>query len=119
MGKNCTVYRTIDIISKRWSLLILLSIYKSKNNTKRYNEIKKDLSSITSKILSSRLKDLERENIIKREIDDSEIPLKVYYSLNDSGKDLIKIIQDIKKWSLKWKIKNDVCDNTKCKDCNI
>jgi len=123
MKENCTIYNTIDIISKKWTLLIILSIHKGTNNTKRYSEIKKDMSGITSKILSLRLKELEKEGVINRKIDDIKIPIKVYYSLTDSGKDLLKIIQDIKIWGLKWKkqskLTTRICNRTICKDCNI
>lgn len=123
MKEDCTVYSTVDIVSKKWSLLIILSIHRSMNSSKRYNEIKKDLNNITPKILSLRLKELEMEGVIKRNIDNSHIPIKVYYSLTNSGKDLIKIIQDIKQWGLKWKKTSPrirkICDKTMCKHCNI
>jgi DNA-binding HxlR family transcriptional regulator len=118
MNESCTVYQTVDVVAKRWSLLIILSIYKN-NSKKRYSEIKKDLKEITPKILSSRLKELEEENIIKKEIDVSTIPLKTYYSLTDSGKDLMKIIEEIKKWGIKWQTKSKRCNSTFCKNCNL
>lgn len=115
MGE-CTVYKTADIIGKKWSLLIILSIYKQKKP--RFNEIKRELKEITSKMLSERLKDLESENIIKRTVE-SGIPLKTYYELTPSGKGLIKIIDDIKSWGLKWKFKNNECSSTLCRQCII
>ncbi|MGM5483386.1 MAG: winged helix-turn-helix transcriptional regulator [Nanobdellota archaeon] len=119
MNEKCTIYRTLDIIGKKWSLLIILSIYKNKNNKKQFNSIKKDLHSITSKILSKRLKELEYEEILKKEIDSSKIPINTYYSLTDSGKKLIKIIQDIKKWGIEYKFNNKECKGTFCKNCNF
>ncbi|MBW6462365.1 MAG: helix-turn-helix transcriptional regulator [DPANN group archaeon] len=117
MDRECTVEKTIDIISKRWSLFIVLSIYKDNNNSKRYNQIKNDLKDITPKMLSLRLKELETEGIIKKMIDSTNIPIKTFYSLTDCGKDLITILQDIKLWGLKWKFENKICKNTACKEC--
>ena len=75
------------------------------------------MKEITPKILSARLKDLEKHGMILKEVDTSTIPIKSEYSLTDSGKDFIRIIKDIKKWALKWKIDNDECDNLDCKNC--
>jgi len=119
MDEECTVYKTMDYLSKKWSLIILLDIYKGEKNQKRYTEIKNNIQNISPKILSIRLKELEREGIIKKKIDTSSFPVKCEYSLTDSGEDIIKIIKEIKKWSLKWKIKNQICEERDCKDCDL
>jgi DNA-binding HxlR family transcriptional regulator len=114
---DCTVYKTLDILGKRWALLILLELYKGKEKNKRFNELKKGLSDITPKILSLRLSELEREGLIKKQIDNSKIPIKCEYSLTESGEDFIHIIEEIKKWGLKWKFDNPECKATYCKQC--
>ena len=119
MNNDCTIYKTLDIVGKKWSLLIILSIYKGKSKEKRYSKIKKDLHTITPKILSTRLKELEKEKIIRKKIDSSSIPISTYYSLTECGTALIKIIQDLKKWGLEWKFKNKECTSTFCKQCKI
>ncbi|MFH0875645.1 MAG: winged helix-turn-helix transcriptional regulator [archaeon] len=45
--------------------------------------------------------------------------LKCEYSLSSSGKDFIKIIRSMKKWALKWKFNNKICENAACKECNL
>ena len=117
MDKDCTIYRTADFIGKRWTLLILLELYKS--NTIRYSRLKKSLPGVTSKMLSARLKELEKERLVNKKIDANEFPIKCEYSLTKSGNEFIKVIQDMKKWALKWKIKNKVCNETDCKNCDI
>ena len=119
MDERCTVYKTLDIVGKKWSLLIILSIYKADDNRKRYSCIKKDLASITGKILSKRLKELEKEDLLAKYVDDSKIPVNTYYSLTESGKELIKIIKEIKRWGLRHKFKNDICKAKFCKNCGI
>lgn len=115
---DCTIEKTLDYIAKKWSLLILLKIYKG-NNSLRYCEIKKSLDRITPKILSARLKELELHGLLKKKIDANQFPIKCTYSLTASGKDIIKIIKSLKEWSLKWNIKNKTCKDKDCKDCNI
>jgi DNA-binding HxlR family transcriptional regulator len=119
MDEDCTVYQTMEYLSKKWALIILLEIYKSESDKKRYSEIKKKIPAISPKILSTRLKELEKEGIIKKKIDTSSFPVKCEYSLTNSGKDFIKIIKNIKNWSLKWKIKNQICKKRDCKDCEL
>lgn len=117
--RDCTIYKTIEILGKRWSLLILLELYIGKEKNKRFNELKKRLSGITPKILSLRLSELEEEGLIKKEIDNSKIPVKCEYSLTESGEDFIRIIEEIKKWGLKWKFDNPECSATFCKQCQL
>lgn len=119
MYENCAVYKTANLIGKRWTLLILLELYKGKSKWKRYSQIKNGLPEITPKILSVRLKELEKEDLIAKKIDASKFPVKCEYSLTESGEAFIRIIKDIKKWALKWKIKNIVCEKTNCKECEL
>ena len=117
MDKSCTVYRTADFIGKKWTMLILLELYKGKSCTRRYSELKKSLMEITPKMLSARLKELEREGLVINRVDASEMPLKSSYSLTASGRDFMKIIKGLKKWALKWKLKNKICENAECGKC--
>ena len=52
MDANCTVYKTMDFISKKWTLLILLELFKEGKEKKRYSEIKNKMDDITPKVLS-------------------------------------------------------------------
>ena len=119
MDDDCTVYQTMEYLSKKWSLIILLEIYKGENEKKRYSEIKKNIPTISPKILSSRLKELEKERMLTKNIDTSSFPIKCEYSLTNSGKDLINIIKNIKNWALKWNIENQICKERNCKDCDL
>jgi len=116
MNEKCTIYKTADFIGKKWTIPIILELYKGK---KRYSKLKKSLGNITSKILSTRLKELEKEKMIKKIIDNSKFPIKCEYSLTKSGKEFMPIIQDMKKWALKNKFKNKLCSETDCKHCEF
>lgn len=116
MNEKCTIYRTADFIGKKWTIPIILELYKKK---KRYSELKKSLVNITPKILSTRLKELEREKLIKKITDGSKFPKKCEYSLTKSGKEFMPIIKDMKDWALKNRIKNNLCSETNCKHCEF
>jgi len=118
LNNNCTLYKTVDIISKKWSLLILLELFKQGKRV-RYNKLKKNIPKITAKILSLRLKELQKHGLILRDVDPEVIPVGSYYSLTKSGMELIKIVQEIKGWSLKWRFPNKMCEATDCQNCGL
>ena len=119
MNRKCTVYRTTNFIGKRWTMLILLELHKGDGEWKRYTHLKNSLIDITPKILSTRLRELEKEGMVKRRVDAKNFPIKSEYRLTDGGKEFIIIIKDIKKWSLKWKYMNKVCESKDCKQCEF
>lgn len=113
----CTVNMTVKYLTKKWTLLIILELYKGDDYTRRFSELKTALAEITPKILSERLKELEEEGIVTRKVDATAFPVKCEYTLTKSGVDLIEIIRDIKRWALKWKIDNIACGEQDCKVC--
>ena len=116
---DCTIFKTLDIVGKKWSLLILLELYRGEAKDKRFNELKRGLKGITPKILSLRLSELEDQGLIEKNIDNTKVPIKCEYSLTESGEDFIYIIQEIKNWGLKWKFDNPECVATYCKQCQL
>lgn len=119
MDDDCTIYKTVDFIGKRWTLLILLELHKSHDNILRYSQIKKSLPQITPKILSSRLKELAEQEMISKYTNTTNVPIQCTYSLTKSGLDFITIIKDIKQWALKHKFKNKICATLDCKKCTL
>jgi DNA-binding HxlR family transcriptional regulator len=117
MQESCTVNRTVRYLTKKWTLLIILELYKGDRYTRRFSDLKESLAGITPKILSERLKELEEEGLIERRVDVTSFPVRSEYTLTDSGLEIIGIIRDIKRWALKWKIENIACGDQDCKVC--
>ncbi|HWQ65770.1 MAG TPA: helix-turn-helix domain-containing protein [Methanospirillum sp.] len=117
MQQICTVNMTVKYLTKKWTLLIILELYKGDTYTRRFSELKEALADITPKILSERLKELEEEGIIAKKIDASAFPVKCEYTLTESGVALIEIVKAIKQWALTWKIDNIPCGDQDCKNC--
>ncbi len=118
MHQDCTLYNIAGFIGKKWTLLILFELHKGKNK-QRYSELKKNLPQITPKLLSLRLKELEQEKLITKQIDTTTFPIKCEYALTNSGNAFINIIQDVKSWALKWRIKSTHCNSTSCEKCTL
>jgi len=119
MQEGCTVNLTVKYIARKWSLLILLELYKGAGHTRRFSELKNCLDGITQKVLSARLKELEREGLIDNRVDSSSFPVKSEYTLTDSGLEIINIVKDMKRWALKWKITNIECGCQDCSECAL
>lgn len=119
MDRNCTVYRTSEFVSKRWTIPILLELYKGDSCSKRYSEIKSSITGITPKILSARLKELEAYNMITKRVDAETFPVRCEYELTESGREFIRIIKSMKSWALKWNISNRRCAASDCKSCKL
>jgi DNA-binding HxlR family transcriptional regulator len=117
MQADCTVNQTVRYIARKWTLLILLELYKGDEHKRRFSELKKCLDGITQKVLSSRLRELESEGLIENRIDSSSFPARSEYVLTKSGLEIVNIIKDMKQWALKWKITNIDCECQDCSEC--
>jgi DNA-binding HxlR family transcriptional regulator len=116
---DCTLYRTVNLFSKRWTLLIILELAKGRGWKRRYSELKRGLSGITPKILSQRLKELEKEGLVKKEVDTRVMPVKCEYCLTEPGRDFFGILREMKEWGLRWKFSDQVCESQDCRDCSL
>ncbi|MFC4558150.1 winged helix-turn-helix transcriptional regulator [Virgibacillus kekensis] len=93
----------MQLLSKRWVGLILFELL---NGAKRFSEMEADLP-ISGRLLSERLKLLEKEEIIVRNIY-SEFPVRIEYSLTDKGRALEPVIQEIQHWANDWVTPEDL-----------
>lgn len=92
----CPLQGIIDIIGKKWALLV---IYEIGNHGRiRFNNLKNELQGITSKSLVNTLEDLQDSKLISKE-SFREIPPRVEYSLTKDGKGLYRIVIPLIQWS--------------------
>jgi len=92
----CPLEGVIDVISKKWALLIINAL--GNNGKLRFNSLMEHLGQISPKTLSDTLKELQAEGLIKRE-SFAEIPPRVEYSLTEDGVELRKSIIPLLKWA--------------------
>lgn len=96
---ECAVATTVSMIGSKWKLLIIRNLIV---RPWRFNELQRDLTGISQKVLTDSLRSLEADGIITRTIY-PEIPPHVEYALSDLGKSLCPIIAEMKKWGLMYK----------------
>jgi DNA-binding HxlR family transcriptional regulator len=89
--ENCPLRRTLELISGKWTLLI---IYQINERVVRYGELKRNIVGISEKILISQLKFLVEKGLVQRTVY-PEIPPKVEYTLTEVGKELLPIVYSI------------------------
>lgn len=89
--------KAISILSQRWTGLI---VYQLLAGPQRFGTIEHSIM-ISGRVLSERLKDLEHEGIVKREVF-PETPVRIEYSLTEKGRALEPILKEIEKWSQTW-----------------
>jgi DNA-binding HxlR family transcriptional regulator len=84
----------VDIIGGKWKMPIL---WRLKERSWRYGELKKNIGKITHKMLAEQLKELEQDGLISRKVY-PEVPPKVEYSLTERGFSTIPIIEGLRAW---------------------
>ncbi len=87
-----------EIIAKRWTALIL---HVMMEKPRRFSELAEELEVVSDRILSERLKELEREGIVERRVYDCT-PVRVEYSLTEKGRALGPVIEAMETWSNRW-----------------
>lgn len=88
------------IITKRGTLEILIPLCCTTEPV-RYKQFKKTLKGISSKTLSTRLKELEKSGVLER-LAYNEIPPRVEYKLTSKGQELVESVIDLLQWMKKW-----------------
>ena len=106
----CPLKGVIDLISKKWALLIINALGNC--GKLRFNQIMETLDGISPKTLSDTLKELQAEQLIKRE-SFAEIPPRVEYSLTFDGVELRKSIIPL----LEWTANRHGVDKERCNQC--
>ena len=92
--EKCPVETALDVLAGKWKILILWYL---QSETKRFNELQKLLPRTTQKMLIQKLRELEEDGIIHREVY-PVVPPKVEYSLTKYGESLKPIIKQLYLW---------------------
>lgn len=93
----CPVETSIELLSGKWKGRILWKLYNTP--TMRFGELRRSLGTITEKMLSQQLRELETLGFVKRKIY-REVPPKVEYSLSDLGRSIGPILDKFAEWGV-------------------
>lgn len=95
----CPVETTLSLIGDKWKVLILRDLLKG---TKRFGELKKSIGSISQKVLTNQLRQMEADGLVHREVY-AQVPPKVEYSLTNLGWSLRPILDAMWTWGEEYK----------------
>jgi len=95
---NCPVCRTSEIISGKWTLLVIRDLA---DGNRRFCELERSLEGISPRTLSLRLRALEEQGIVERHTY-PEVPPRVEYALTEKGKALVPLIEDMRSYGRRW-----------------
>lgn len=95
----CPVETTLTLIGDKWKVLILRDLISGK---KRFGELKKSIGSVSQKVLTAQLRDMEQNGLVHREVY-AEVPPRVEYSLTELGQSLQPILTSMQTWGEAYK----------------
>ena len=98
----CPVETTLTLIGDKWKVLILRDLMPG---TKRFWELKKSIGSVSQKVLTAQLRDMEQNGLVHREVF-AEVPPRVEYSLTELGRSLKPILDAMWNWGEEFKARN-------------
>ena len=99
----CPVETTLMLISDKWKVLILRDLMPG---TRRFGERKKSVGTVSQKVLTAQLRDMEAKGLVTRRVY-AEVPPRVEYSLTDLGRSLKPILDAMWSWGEEYKAKNE------------
>ena len=98
----CPVETTLMLIGDKWKVLILRDLM---DGTKRFGELKKSIGTVSQKVLTAQLRDMEEKGLLTRKVY-AEVPPRVEYTLTDTGYSLKPVLDAMWVWGADYKAKN-------------
>lgn len=93
-GSLKNILDALYVLNGKWKIALILSLVQS---PKRFNEIRKEIAGISSKILAKELKDLELNDFIKRTVYPTT-PASIIYEATDYSRTLKNVIRELSAW---------------------
>ena len=96
---KCPIKTSLGVLGKKWTMLIIrdIGVYK----ITRFNRLLESIAGITPRILSMRLKELERKGFIEC-VKEKRSPIIVQWRLTEKGKDTLPILMQLVAFGSKW-----------------
>ena len=92
----CPIRNVVARFGNKWALLLIVILNENANT--RFNQIRKLVPDISTKMLSNTLQILEADGLVKRKVF-PEVPIRVEYTLSERGKSLVPIINTLTEWA--------------------
>lgn len=104
---NCPVETTLELIGGKYKALILWHL---SDGVLRFSQLQKSIPSVTARVLTHQLRELEAQGLIARKVY-PEVPPKVEYSMTELGRSLMPILTAMRDWGAKFLRSQDIEPN--------
>lgn len=94
----CPVETTLMLIGDKWKTLILRDLLKG---TKRFGELKKSIGTVSQKVLTAQLRDMEEKGLLTRKVY-AEVPPRVEYTLTELGYSVRPVLEAMAAWGAEY-----------------
>ena len=98
----CQVETTLMLIGDKWKVLILRDLMEG---TKRFGELKKSIGTVSQKVMTAQLRDMEAKGLLTRTVY-AEVPPRVEYTLTETGYSLKQILDSMVAWGTDYQRRN-------------
>jgi DNA-binding HxlR family transcriptional regulator len=100
--ETCRLFRAAaELAGQKWTAAVLLAMASGAD---RFSVIRSLVDGVSDRILSARLKDLEHQKLLERQVVPTT-PVQVRYTLTQQGRELITILQPLVSWGMRWKLR--------------
>ena len=91
-------HRAVELIGRRWTGAIVRTLL---DRPRRFNELLAAIPGISDRLLTERLRELESEKVVRRDVV-AESPVRIVYELSERGRDLEPALHAIEQWAERW-----------------
>jgi DNA-binding HxlR family transcriptional regulator len=91
-------HAAIELIGKRWTGAIVFALTEG---PLRFGELARAVPGLSDRLLSKRLRELEEEGLVRREVEPGS-PVRVTYSLTEAGAELRPVLVELRTWANRW-----------------
>ena len=104
-GDFCPLFHhAVELIGRRWTGAIIRALLAGKS---RFSDLRSSVPDLSDRMLSERLKELEREGVVERTVI-PETPVRIDYRLTNKGKALTNVMTAISTWANDWVTPEDL-----------
>ena len=96
-SQGCPVEATLEIIGGKWKGIILFHLL---DGTKRFSELQRAAGTVTQRMLTKQLRELENDGVVARKVY-PVVPPKVEYSMTEKGRSLEPILVAMRDWGVR------------------
>lgn len=91
-------HAAVELIGRRWAGAIVFTLI---SGPRYFRELAASVPGLSDRLLSQRLRELEAEGIVAREVEPGP-PARVAYSLTDLGRGLEPVVAELERWAQRW-----------------